>query len=51
MMSQRAKVKDSLGSGNISVGQHINALQALSNGQPVPYPVGGCTSCPNPVDP
>ena len=38
MMSHRTKVKDSLGAGNITVGQHINALQALSNGQPVPYP-------------
>lgn len=38
MMSRRSAVKDSLGQGNISVNQHINALQALSNGQPVPYP-------------
>lgn len=38
MMSQRTKVKDSLGNNNITVSQHINALQALSNGQPVPYP-------------
>jgi hypothetical protein len=27
-----------LGGGNLSVGAHINALQAMSNGQPVPYP-------------
>ena len=38
MMSHKVKVKASLGQGNITVGQHIDALQALSNGQPVPYP-------------
>ena len=38
MMSHRTKIKDSLGNCDISVGQHIEALQALSNGQPVPYP-------------
>ena len=31
-------MQESIGTDNMSIPSHITALQALSNGQPVPYP-------------